>query len=280
MCADENIETVTVGPLLATGRTSEVFALGDDAVVKVLRPGVPSRWAELEAFIASAVCSLGLPAPDCRGVVTVDGRAGVVFDRVRGVSMWQRILDDPSQVDWAVEALVGVQRQIHRADLPEHLPGLVPRLRTKIRAADGLSEGERDEGCAIVEALPRGAALLHGDLHPGNVLLVDDAPIVIDWFDASIGHPVADVIRSSMLLRSGSTESDAPHLPGATPELLSRLHDAYVAAFDVELAKTDDLRSSWEAVVAAGRMSEQAQRDESSLLAMWADRPSVEPGSR
>ena len=38
-----------------------------------------------------------------------------------------------------------------------------------------------------------GAALLHGDLHPGNVILSPAGPVVIDWTNAGAGDPALDV---------------------------------------------------------------------------------------
>lgn len=38
-----------------------------------------------------------------------------------------------------------------------------------------------------------GGALLHRDLHPGNVILSPSGPVVIDWTNAGVGDPALDV---------------------------------------------------------------------------------------
>ena len=44
-------------------------------------------------------------------------------------------------------------------------------------------------------ALPVPAALIHGDLHAGNVVLRDDSFIYFDWTDAAVSHPFFDMLQ-------------------------------------------------------------------------------------
>jgi hypothetical protein len=47
--------------------------------------------------------------------------------------------------------------------------------------------------CDRLAALEIPDTLVHGDLHHGNMLLVGDRTVVIDWSDAAIGHPFLDL---------------------------------------------------------------------------------------
>lgn len=38
-------------------------------------------------------------------------------------------------------------------------------------------------------------ALVHGDLHPANVVVAADGAVVFDWSDACLGHPVLDLVH-------------------------------------------------------------------------------------
>lgn len=261
-----------VGSLVAVGRTSDVYEFGLGSVVKVPRLTVPSHWAALEARFTAAVREVGAPAPEVRDVVQVEGRDAVVFERLSGQSMWDLMVASPQDAGALGVELARVHRQILSAGLPGGVPGLVERMCGKIAEVELLTDAERRDAREEVERLPRGAALLHGDLHPGNVLMADRGPVVIDWFDSAIGHPIADVVRSSVLLRPFEAADQRPHLPGAPNELLTQLHESYVSAMgDVLRAPPDELRR-WEAVVAASRLAEDAESDESSLLALWRGR--------
>ena len=48
--------------------------------------------------------------------------------------------------------------------------------------------------------------MLHGDLHPANVLLSPDGPVVIDWTNAVQGPPGADVALSWLLMAGAHVE--------------------------------------------------------------------------
>ena len=52
-------------------------------------------------------------------------------------------------------------------------------------------------------------ALLHLDLHPGNVMLTADGPVVIDWSNAAAGPGPADVAEAWLLLAAAGVPGSA-----------------------------------------------------------------------
>lgn len=261
-----------VGALIAVGRTSNVYEYGSDAVVKIPRPGVPGHWAALEAGFTRAVNSLGVPAPDCIELTRFEGRDAIVFARLEGRTLWEHMSDDPQRIRELAGLLAETHRRIFAAGPADGLRGLIARIRMKLQDVHQISDTERDEADLAAQELPAGAALLHGDLHPGNVLLTDDGPVAIDWFDASVGHPVGDIVRSSMLMRPFGDRGDPPHLPGADVDTLELLHDSYLDAMSDELQVPLEQLHRWETLVAASRLSEGAQSDGPALLALWQAR--------
>jgi aminoglycoside/choline kinase family phosphotransferase len=66
---------------------------------------------------------------------------------------------------------------------------------------DTLAPERRDRAVAATRAAVKRVAglgfpttVVHGDFHPGNVMLVGDRPVIIDWSDAAIGNPLVDLI--------------------------------------------------------------------------------------
>ena len=64
--------------------------------------------------------------------------------------------------------------------------------------------------------------MLHLDLHPLNVLMGPDGPVVIDWTNARPGPPGLDVAMTALILAGVSLTGEVP----AADELLT----AYAAA--------------------------------------------------
>lgn len=261
--------SATVGALVAAGRTSDVYEFGARSIVKVPRDEVPGHWAAIEAELADAVHRHGLPTPEVDDLVSIDGQDCIVFGRVDGETMWQQMAAAPGSMPGLVDQLVELQQLIHRSGIPTGVPDLVARLGAKIDECSALPSIERARAVDVLDQLPVGAALLHGDLHPGNVLMSADGPIVIDWFDATIGHPLADVMRTALLIRADVTPEDRPHLPGASTQLLEAMSSRYLDQWGEVLPVTGSAAADWAAVHAIARIAEGVHADDGPLLERW-----------
>jgi len=49
--------------------------------------------------------------------------------------------------------------------------------------------------------------LVHGDLHAGNLIVTDDGPIVIDWWNAHGGCWIADFVRTRWIQSAAAGEA-------------------------------------------------------------------------
>jgi aminoglycoside phosphotransferase (APT) family kinase protein len=253
------------GELIARGNTSDIWSWTAGTVVKVLRPEIPRHWASIEADITRRVHAAGFPAPATDGVVDVDGRPGVVLERVNGETMWQRMKTAPDDVRRLIEVLVDLQTDLLASSPIVGLPDLTRRLGSKIDEAVQLSSGDRAEAQAMLERSPRGTGICHGDMHPANIVMADRGPVILDWYDAAIGHPTADIVRSSLLMRPPQAKNT--WLSGATTQLLDLVHSTYVAELARRHLIDAETFAPWEAVVAVARMSEPVPTGD--LVEIW-----------
>ncbi len=262
-------QTATMGKLerLAEGREAEVFLRDDRLVLKLWRePGHAPRL-EREATALRVLGSAGLPAPRVHEMVTVDGRPGLVVDRVPGVSLLDKLGANPLLVDRVARAMAEAHGAMHEVAAPGELPNLKDELRHRIEAAEPLPAELRPQVLAVLDALPDGDRLCHGDLHPCNMLGTASEPVLIDWGDASRGDPMGDMVRSAVLMRVGKPPPGAPRLvrllaPIGGSLLSARYMEHYRKRRDVDM---DDF-ARWRAVRCAARLAEPIPEEHPKLL--------------
>jgi aminoglycoside phosphotransferase (APT) family kinase protein len=260
---------VGLGEQLATGSRSAVFAWGRDAVAKVPFAATPESWIHFEALYTAAVHDAGAPAPRFHGIEMIGGRAASIYERVHGTSMWDHMREHPAQIRAHTRLLADLQAHLFTLVPPVALPALGDRLRCKIREAASRAHPSL---VAALELLPptSPSRLCHGDLHPGNIIMASDGPVIIDWFDAARGDRVADIARTSLLMSTRAHGQTGPgHLPGAEPDILDLARDSYLEAISDLIAPDPDDVRRWEAVVAVARVAEGIAID--ALLAIWDD---------
>jgi aminoglycoside phosphotransferase (APT) family kinase protein len=255
-----------LGRLVARGTRSSILAYGHGAVAKVPHPSTPAGWIESEANYADAARAAGAPAPRLLGIERIDGRPASLWEHIQGISMWEQVVADPATSVELGRMLADVQRTLFDVVPPVTLPRQRDRVVSKIRTAAATIDPTLIRALDLVPA-PEGAArLCHGDLHPSNVILSDQGPVIVDWFDASRGDPVADVARTLLtLLGDGST---APlHLPGSDRRTLGALTGSYLESARETLSIDDSVLERWQAVEAVARVAEGVPR--AALLEVW-----------
>lgn len=256
-----------LGRQIAHGNTSDVYEVSGDSVVKLLRSDIPPEWAEREAQIADAVHGAGLPAPAVLDQVVVSGRPGIVMQHIHGDSMWAHMLEHPEDTPKLAQVLSDLQAEINATPAPAELPTLVDRLAENITAADALTDDQKDLARASLVDLPELSRVCHFDIHPKNVLMSPNGPIAVDWFDAAVGDPAADVVRSSVLMGPSSLIG---HLDEATPELLATLHGEYLAYTLSVRSYPVEVLLAWEPPITASHLGEPLPEEEiAATLESW-----------
>jgi aminoglycoside phosphotransferase (APT) family kinase protein len=242
-----------LGDVVAEGTRSAIHAYGRGAVVKVPKPDawMADDWIRCEARYAEAARAAGAPAPRLLGIETIAGRPASVWERIEGPTLWERLRERPERAGVTGRRLADLQLALLELVAPVALPRQHDRLVSKIR----LAAAKVDPGLAraldlIPEREPR-LSVCHGDLHPSNVILGRDGPVLVDWYDASRGDPVADVARTCLLLDSGSR-----HLPGSNDSMLGTLAGAYLERLWEPLALDHDRLERWTGINAVARMAE------------------------
>jgi aminoglycoside phosphotransferase (APT) family kinase protein len=153
---------------IAAGRASEILDLGDGRLLRRFKAG---GNPEREALVMRHARERGYPVPEVFDVAA----DSLVLERVEGPTMFEVALQLPATIDEQAELLARLHGELHALEAPAGLPSVW--------------DGDR---------------VLHLDLHPANVILSPDGPVVIDWANARRGEPLLDVAFTWVICATSS----------------------------------------------------------------------------
>lgn len=238
----------------ARGRTADIHAWEAGTVLKLFHDWFSLEDIEYEQKIAHAVHVSGVKSPAVRELIKVEGRNGLVYERVAGASMLETFQRMPWRSAPLGRILAELHARMHACVFEADVPDQRGRLRRKLNRADALPTPLKTALLASLNSLPEGNRVCHGDFHPANVLMDGDDATIIDWIDASRGNPLADVARTSVIVL-GAVESS--EIPGPILKVLVRIfHSAYLKHyFQLRPGGGEEYRR-WLPIVAGARLSE------------------------
>lgn len=252
-----------LGAPIAPGRTAEVYAWEGPWVLKLFHDWFSLEDIEYEARMARAVHASGLSVPAVGEIVQVNGRTGLLYQRVDGDSLWNELSRHPGQAPQVARRTAELHAELHAATIRPGIPSLRQKLVGKIHRAGALSTHLRSQALAALDAMPDGESLCHGDFHPGNILATGQGEIIIDWIDAAWGNPLADLARTT-IIALGAVECQ---VQDSQRVFVRDFHEAYLRHY-FHLRPSNELEyQRWLPIIAAARLSENINELELWLIA-------------
>ncbi|SEO13647.1 phosphotransferase family protein [Paenibacillus sp. OV219] len=252
------------GRLVGTGATANVYEWGEPEVIKIFHDSSRAQQeAEKEARVARAISGLsGVKAPKFIRIEQYEGSACLVYEKADGPTMLGHIQATEESVIANARLLAELQHELHQIR-PDVTPNLKLELGRSIQRVGELSDEEQAKLASLLEQLPDGGALCHYDFHPGNIILTTDGPQIIDWMNALVGHPAADVARTYLLLTGSELPPDMPEelrfrIVGYQKQFTQVYIDAILELSGLSMADVE----AWLAPTLAVRISELSEGKE------------------
>lgn len=212
MASQELINGVDLTSPLCRARSSEVFDLGDGKVLKLYFADIDENSAGIEELNTTVAFENGCTPMECFGRATVDGRNGLIFQKLNGCSLTDMPGKNPLIVFRAGEILATLHAMVHSKSshkLRDIRKVAVDTLQNE-EIFSFLSAADKEKLIAYIENLPESDNILHMDFHTDNILCDGTNYQVIDWMTAMRGNPLAEVSMMNFL------HHDAELFPGSS----------------------------------------------------------------
>ena len=155
------------GELVGTGRSADVYDVGDGKVLRRYRSPAAGLDNEIRVMRWAADNGISVPRVYELGPDHIIGR-DLLMERIDGPTMLEDFDRRPWMLMSHIRTLVKVQRAVNAVPAPDWMSPKTGPI------------------------VPGGDSLLHLDLHPMNVMISPDGPVVIDWTNAAGGPPGFD----------------------------------------------------------------------------------------
>lgn len=251
--------------LIGSGNTADVYEIDSTKILKLFKSGMPKEICEMEFTNTKSVGSIISAVPAAYQTVEVDGRFGAVYEKISGYSMLERMTSKL----WTSNAQAKLLAKYHsdiQKESAHPVPPVKQKLKHDISSSDFLTEEEKRKVYRYLDALPEGNTLCHFDFHPGNVIIQDGKPVIIDWMTLCYGDKCSDIARTGVILKY----HQLPHCPWLVKKLVQYMQNRLYLVYIKEYIKITGINKKdvdqWELPVAAARLREGISDQEIGVL--------------
>lgn len=251
---------------IGDGGTAEIYLNESGQVVKLFREGFSESGALNEYGKSVWAYEAGLPAAKPLGMELHGGRPAIRLERIEGESLLERLYREPETAEEAARTFAAYQVELNERPADKLGDDQRERLVQRIGWTDRLQEEVKAAVLAELAKLPQGDRLCHGDYHPGNIMETPEGWRVIDWIDATCGHPLYDPARTLLLLGFGTEEGGAR---GVMEQAAETFRCAYLEEYAQRSGYSAEEIERWMLPLAAARLVEPIPETEKTKLLGW-----------
>lgn len=235
--------------VIGRGGNGAVYRISEDEIVKVnyMSADLDSLTMELtkakEAFLLGVPTAISFDMVDCG-----DGRRGVVYETIKCKSVGETIQQNPERLEELVEKYVAHLKALHSIHTDNPNFGESKDVyRSQIeKTVNYVTEEEAAMLYKMLDAIPGGDVLVHGDAHPKNVMIQGEELTWIDMEMMGVGHPICDLISIAVVTKNVTNEELAINNSGMTLDTLKKFNECFLRKYfntedPEEIAKYDNI---------------------------------------
>lgn len=207
-------DDLMLGRKIGEGGNAEVFEWGNK-VIKLAKSNIDKAALQREHHNALTAWKLGLPVARPYEIVEIENRPGLVFERIYGESLMDRLIREIVNADGKsiehgdAKQIARLLSKIHQLS-DDTLPNQNEHLKWQINHVTYLDAKERDLIIEKLDSLPVKNQICHGDPNPHNIFMENGQLVIIDWMDTTNGNPESDLAEFIIMVKFAVLPPDTP----------------------------------------------------------------------
>ena len=192
-------------PLIGAGANGAVYRLNQEQIIKVYNPLTnPMGKILQEKKTAKEAFTHGIPTAISFDMVQVDEKYGIIYEMIDAKTLGTTMSENPEQLDALAVRMAQLLKKLHSTEFE---PGVLPDARdslmiwVKVAERSGVYDDDLiDKMRDVVRGIPEGNTFVHGDFHPGNIMVSRDELLLIDMGESGVGSPLADLMCTFQIM--------------------------------------------------------------------------------
>jgi uncharacterized protein (TIGR02172 family) len=224
---------------IGAGATAKVYRLDEETIVKVFAPNINfERMIERENNKARNAFVNGVPTAIPYDIVKVGDCFGTVYELLDAKDLASMMLQEPEHRDEYVAQFAKTMKNMHQIQveaekyepLKASAMAFLPKLEGLVCTGEEVAKLRQ-----FYENIPDRQTFVHGDCHPGNVMMQNGSPMFIDLSTSGMGHPIFDMVSMCTLYHMGAKNEQRrktlPVLKGLSAEEAEHIWRVFLSSY-------------------------------------------------
>ncbi len=181
---------------IGRGGHGKVYRLDDETIIKIYHDNSPLSLIEKEREYAKNAFVNGIPSAIAYDVVQTEEGYGLVFEMAGATTVSKYIMAHPDKLQEYAVKLGMLLKTLNTTEADPTLYGDIKQIylnRAK-KAEKYFTDEENAKIVKMINSIPDGSGMIHGDFHTNNVMVQSDGELVlIDMADISRGNALFDI---------------------------------------------------------------------------------------
>ncbi len=181
---------------IGQGGHGNVYRLDAETIIKIYHDNSPLSVIEKEREYAKNAFVNGVPSAIAFDIVETEEGYGLVFELAGATTVSKFITEHPDRLQEYAVKFGTLLKTLNSTEADPKLYGDIKQiyLDRAEKAKEYFTDEENAKIIKLINSIPDGSGMIHGDYHPNNVMVQSDGELVlIDMADISRGNALYDI---------------------------------------------------------------------------------------